>query len=70
LRTRNRYLKLVGKIDSALKRIEDGSYGLLRRTGDPIGHQAPGRRPIATMTSRRRNATRKWKKQYTDENNS
>src|SRR5271154_4547866 len=37
LRTRNRYLKLIGKIDAAVKRIDDGSYGFCEETGDPIG---------------------------------
>src|SRR5580658_1141780 len=37
LRTRNRYLKLIAKIDAALKRIDDGTYGYCEETGEPIG---------------------------------
>src|SRR4051812_14566339 len=37
LRTRNRYLKLISKIDSALARIEAGEYGYCEETGEPIG---------------------------------
>src|SRR5665213_2988873 len=50
LRTRNRYLKLIGKIDSALKRIEDGSYGFCEETGEPIGLKRLDARPIATLS--------------------
>ena len=45
LRTRNRYLKLISKIDSALRRIEDGSYGFCEETGDKNRHQASGSAP-------------------------
>jgi DnaK suppressor protein len=41
LRTRNRYLKLVSKIDAAIMRIEDGEYGYCEETGEPIGLKAP-----------------------------
>ena len=41
LRTRNRYLKLIGKIDAALKRIDDGTYGFCEVTGEPIGLAVP-----------------------------
>src|SRR5579863_8385249 len=50
LRTRNRYLKLIGKIDAALGRIEDGSYGYCEETGEPIGLKRLEARPIATLT--------------------
>ena len=50
LRTRNRYLKLIGKIDAALRRIEDKTYGYCEETGDPIGLKRLEARPIATMT--------------------
>lgn len=50
LRTRDRARKLVMKIDDALKRIEDGSYGYCRDTGDPIGVQRLEARPIATLS--------------------
>lgn len=50
LRTRDRQRKLVAKIDSALKRIEEGEYGYCEVTGDPISLQRLDARPIATMT--------------------
>jgi DnaK suppressor protein len=50
LRTRDRYRKLIGKIDAALRRIEDGSYGYCEETGEPIGLRRLEARPIATLT--------------------
>jgi DnaK suppressor protein len=50
LRTRDRYRKLTAKIDSALKRIEEGSYGFCEETGDPIGLRRLEARPIATLS--------------------
>jgi len=67
LRTRNRYLKLVGKIDSALKRIEDGTYGYCEETGEPIGLKRLEARPIATMTIEAQERHEKMEKQYLDE---
>lgn len=67
LRTRNRYLKLIGKIDSALKRIDDGTYGYCEETGDPIGIKRLQARPIATMTIEAQERHEKLEKQYIDE---
>ncbi len=67
LRTRNRYLKLIGKIDSALKRIDDGLYGFCEVTGDPIGLKRLEARPIATMTIEAQERHEKMEKQYIDE---
>ncbi len=67
LRTRNRYLKLIGKIDSALKRIEKGEYGFCEETGDPIGLKRLEARPIATMTIEAQERHEKMEKQYIDE---
>ncbi|MDX1974753.1 MAG: RNA polymerase-binding protein DksA [Rickettsiales bacterium] len=67
LRTRNRYLKLIGKIDAALRRIEDGSYGYCEETGDPIGIKRLEARPIATMTIEAQERHEKAEKQYIDE---
>jgi len=67
LRTRNRYLKLIGKIDSALRRIDDGSYGYCEETGDPIGIKRLEARPIATMTIEAQERHEKMEKQYVDE---
>ncbi len=50
LRTRDRQRKLVSKIDSALRRIEDGEYGYCEITGEPISLKRLDARPIATMT--------------------
>ena len=50
LRTRDRERKLLKKIDSALARIEDGSYGYCEETGEPIGIQRLLARPTATLT--------------------
>lgn len=50
LRTRDRQRKLVSKIDSALRRIEEGEYGYCEVTGEPISLRRLNARPIATMT--------------------
>jgi DnaK suppressor protein len=49
LRTRDRYRKLISKIDAALRRIDDGSYGYCEETGEPIGLARLEARPIATL---------------------
>ena len=46
----NRSRKLIGKIDSALKKIKDGTYGYCEETGEPIGLKRLIARPIATLT--------------------
>lgn len=50
LRTRDRQRKLVAKIDSALRRIENGEFGYCEVTGEPISLKRLDARPIATMT--------------------
>jgi len=50
LRTRDRQRKLISKIDSALRRIEQGEYGYCEKTGDPISLKRLDARPIATMS--------------------
>ena len=50
LRTRDRQRKLIAKIDSALRRIEDGEYGYCEVTGEPISLKRLDARPIATMS--------------------
>ncbi len=50
LRTRDRQRKLIAKIDSALRRIDQGEYGYCEVTGDPIGLKRLIARPVATMT--------------------
>ena len=49
LRTRDRARKLIGKIDEALKRIEDGTYGYCEETNEPINLRRLEARPIATL---------------------
>ena len=50
LRTRDRQRKLITKIDEALRRIEDGSYGYCEETGEPIGLARLDARPTATLS--------------------
>jgi len=50
LRTRDRQRKLIAKIDAALRRIEDGTYGYCEVTGEPISLKRLAARPIATLS--------------------
>ena len=50
LRTRDRQRKLIAKIDAAIRRIEDGSYGYCEETGEPISLSRLEARPIATLS--------------------
>ena len=50
LRTRDRERKLISKIDEALIRIENGSYGFCEETGEPIGIKRLEARPVATLS--------------------
>lgn len=50
LRTRDRQRKLISKIDAALRRIEDGTYGYCEATGEPIGLRRLEARPTATLS--------------------
>ena len=50
LRTRDRERKLVAKIDAALRRIEEGTYGYCEETGEPISLKRLDARPIATLS--------------------
>ena len=50
LRARDRQRKLIAKIDSALARIDDGTYGYCEETGDPISLKRLEARPIATLS--------------------
>jgi DnaK suppressor protein len=50
LRTRDRERKLLSKIQAAMQRIEDGTYGYCEETGDPIGVKRLEARPIATLS--------------------
>ncbi|MEL6765905.1 MAG: RNA polymerase-binding protein DksA [Pseudomonadota bacterium] len=50
LRTRDRQRKLISKIDAAIRRIDEGTYGYCEITGDPIGLKRLDARPIATLS--------------------
>ena len=50
LRTRDRERKLINKIEAALKRIEDGTYGYCEETGEPINLKRLQARPVATLS--------------------
>lgn len=60
LRTRDRARKLIAKIDAALERIEDGSYGYCEETNEPISLRRLEARPSPRSASRPRNATSAW----------
>ena len=49
MRAINRQIKLISKIDSALKRIQEGTYGFCEETGEPIGLKRLMARPVATL---------------------
>ena len=66
LRTRDRYRKLLSKIDQALKRIEDESYGFCDETGEPIGLDRLEARPIATLTIEAQERREQLERQYGD----
>ena len=67
LRTRDRQRKLISKIDAALKRIEDGTYGYCEETGDPIGIARLDARPIATLSLEAQETHERREKVYRDE---
>jgi DnaK suppressor protein len=67
LRTRDRQRKLISKIDSALKRIADGSYGYCEETGDPISLKRLDARPIATLSVEAQERHEKRERVYRDD---
>ncbi|MFT5548880.1 MAG: DnaK suppressor protein [Candidatus Azotimanducaceae bacterium] len=67
LRTRDRYRKLVVKIDSALSRVADGSYGFCDETGEEIGLFRLEARPIATLTVEAQEKHERLEKQRRDD---
>ncbi|MBT3535604.1 MAG: RNA polymerase-binding protein DksA [Rhodospirillaceae bacterium] len=67
LRTRDRQRKLVSKIDAALDRIEDGSYGFCDDTGEPIGLKRLEARPIATLSIEAQERHERRERVYRDE---
>ena len=67
LRTRDRQRKLIAKIDSALRRIEDGSYGFCEETGEPISLKRLEARPIATLSIEAQERHERREKVYRDD---
>ena len=67
LRTRDRQRKLISKIDSALKRIDDRLYGYCEDTGEPIGLKRLDARPIATLSIEAQERHEKRERVYRDE---
>jgi len=66
LRTRDRERKLIRKIDEALKRIEDGSYGYCLETGEEIGIKRLEARPVATLCVEAQERRERRERQYGD----
>jgi DnaK suppressor protein len=66
LRTRDRERKLIRKIDEALKRIEDGSYGFCLETGEPIGVKRLEARPVATLSVEAQERRERRERQFGD----
>lgn len=64
LRTRDRARKLISKIDEALARIEDGSYGYCEETNEPIGIKRLEARPIATLSLEAQERHERMEKTY------
>jgi DnaK suppressor protein len=67
LRARDRQRKLIAKIDSALRRIEDGTYGYCEETGEPISLKRLDARPIATLSIEAQERHERREKVYRDD---
>ena len=67
LRTRDRARKLINKIDQALVRIEDGSYGYCEETDEPIGIRRLEARPIATLSIEAQERHERMEKTHRDD---
>ncbi len=67
LRTRDRQRKLISKIDAALRRIEEGTYGFCEDTGDPISLRRLEARPIATLSIEAQERHERREKVYRDD---
>ena len=67
LRTKDRARKLISKINDALKRIEDGTYGYCEETGEPIGLVRLEARPVATLSIEAQERHERMEKTYDDE---
>ncbi|MBO6634692.1 RNA polymerase-binding protein DksA [Parvibaculum sp.] len=67
LRTRDRQRKLISKIDAALRRIDDGTYGYCEETGEPISLKRLDARPIATLSIEAQERHERREKVYRDD---
>ena len=67
LRAINRQIKLISKIDAALKRIQNGTYGFCEETGEPIGLKRLMARPVATLCIAAQEKHEKNEKVYADD---
>ena len=67
LRTRDRERKLISKIDAALERLIDGSYGYCEETGEPIGVRRLDARPIATLSIEAQESHERLERTHRDE---
>jgi DnaK suppressor protein len=67
LRARDRQRKLIAKIDAALERIEDGTYGYCEETGEPISLKRLDARPIATLSVEAQERHERRERVYRDE---
>ena len=66
MRAINRQIKLISKIEQALKKIKDGTYGFCEETGEPIGIKRLMARPIATLCIAAQEKHEKEEKVYAD----
>lgn len=64
LRTRDRARKLINKINEAMRRVEDGSYGYCEETSQPIGVKRLEARPIATLSIEAQERHERTERQY------
>tara|TARA_B100000686_G_C16575437_1_gene855237 strand:- start:248 stop:730 length:483 start_codon:yes stop_codon:yes gene_type:complete len=67
LRSRDRARKLLSKIEAALQRIEDGTYGFCEETGEPIGLSRLEARPVATLSLAAQERHERVEKTYSDD---
>src|SRR5918912_1846799 len=67
LRTRDRYRKLISKIDAALRRLEEDTYGYCEETGEPISLKRLEARPIATLSLEAQERHERNERVYRDE---
>ena len=67
LRTRDRYRKLINKIDQALERIDKGTYGYCDETGEPIGIKRLEARPIATLSIEAQERHERFEKSHNED---